>query len=212
VIRSIAYGEAAIFETADRGFLSDVERSYFARFGHPRRTGEFIAGRLAARRALFALVPAAAGRAISIEREDDGAPRLVGLEDAGPLVISITHAKERAIAVAARGVDPIGVDLTDHVDCARIRKVARRAFPREEERALALADDRSAVRAWALKEAVAKALRMGLLEQMGFERIEVVSLEPPRVRVRGDARALELELADQDDGVRATAIVVAAHR
>lgn len=201
--RHLAHGEARVGETSDRSFLSEVERGYFSRFGHVKREQEFIAGRLAVRRALESLIGNLPSE-LSIEREDDGAPRVVGIQD---VVVSITHAGSRALAIAAHGPHPIGIDLTEWTDAARIRKVAQRAFPREHERALVLATDRTAVRAWALKEAVAKALRMGLLEQAGFERIEVVGVEEPRVVIKDDARVVAMELEELEAGVRAISLV-----
>jgi phosphopantetheinyl transferase len=207
-VRHIAHGEARVGETSDRSFLSDVERGYFAHFGAPKREQEFIAGRLAVRRALQSLI-GNLPEALSIEREDDGAPRVVGVES-HDVVVSITHAGARALAIAAHGPLPIGIDLTEWSDAARIRKVARRAFPRAHERDLVLASDRTAVRAWALKEAVAKSLRMGLLEQAGFERIEVVGVEDPLVTIKDDARVVTMALEELDEGVRAIAYVVGA--
>ena len=210
--RELAHGEARIGEPRDRSFLSDVERSYFARFSADKRCDEFLAGRLAVRRAIARLLHADTWPiGLSIERQDDGAPKIVGLHV--ELAISISHAKTRAIAIAALGPSPVGVDLTDDADAARIRRVARRAFPRAHERALALVDDRTACRAWAMKEAVAKALRMGLLEQGGFERIEVLDVERPRVSVQGDAREVEVtvEVEEVEGGVRAVAMKGAGH-
>ncbi len=201
--RRFATGSAAIGETSDRSFLSEIERGYFQGFQAERRCDEFLAGRLAARRALGELGVAVEG--LAIVREDDGAPRVTGADRT--VALSISHSHVRAIALVAEGELPIGIDLTEWTDAPRIRKVAMRAFPREIERDLVLADDISAVRGWALKEAVAKTLRMGLLEQGGFLRIEIVSLEPPRVRVKDDERVLVLTIVDEEDGVRATGAV-----
>jgi 4'-phosphopantetheinyl transferase EntD len=206
VDRTVAYGEAGVGERTDRAFLSEIERGYFARFGHVKREHEFLAGRLAVRRALTALLDELPAE-LSIEREDDGAPRVIGVET-HHVVVSITHAGTRALAIAAHGPHPVGIDLTEWSDAARIRKVARRAFPRAHERDRVLVDDRTAVRAWALKEAVAKSLRMGLLEQAGFERIEVMSVDDPCVVIKGDDRMVLTELADLEDGVRAISLVI----
>jgi 4'-phosphopantetheinyl transferase EntD len=204
VTRARAFAEVEIGSIADPSFLSDIERGYLAKFG-ARRIEEFVAGRLAARRAIEALVGVAP---TVIAREPDGAPRIEGIPPGVRLAISITHGKRLAIALAALGSQAVGVDLTDGTDAPRIRRVARRAFPRDAERALALADDRSAIRAWAIKEAVAKTLRMGLLEQSGFERIEVVAIDVPEVRVDGVAPQLTIEIdARRDGAVRASALL-----
>lgn len=176
--------------------LSAVERALVSSFGAARRRAEFVAGRRAARLALAALgvVPEA------IERAPDGAPRVIGAD----VVLSITHgARSAYAAVVHRG--RLGIDLTDHEDAARIRRIARRAFPRDRERALALADDSSACRAWALKEALAKALGIGMLEQGGVERIELLTLDPPALRVDGAEPELLVWIEEVPDGVLAVA-------
>ncbi|MBK7398878.1 MAG: 4'-phosphopantetheinyl transferase superfamily protein [Myxococcales bacterium] len=177
--------------------LSAIERALVASFGAARRKAEFVAGRRAARAALLALgvVPDA------ISRADDGAP-VVHATTA--VVLSISHGERMAFA-AATHTGPLGIDLTDRRDAARIRRVARRAFPREAERALALVDDESACRAWAIKEAVAKALRIGMLEQSGVERIEILDLATLQLRVDGAPPALSLSIEDVEDGVLAIA-------
>lgn len=177
--------------------LSALERALVASFGAARRRAEFVAGRRAARRALLAIgvVPTA------IARADDGAPMVHASTE---VVLSISHGERVAFAASChRG--PLGIDLTDRRDAARIRRVARRAFPREAERTLALADDQSACRAWALKEAVAKALRIGMLEQSGVERIELLDLTTLRILVDGAPPSLSLSVEDVEDGVLAIA-------
>jgi phosphopantetheinyl transferase (holo-ACP synthase) len=128
---------------------------------------------------------------------------LVAIEDVS---LSITHATRRAFAVAGRGAGPLGLDLCEHADAVRVRRVARRAFPREDERARVLADDRRACIAWAAKEAVAKALRIGMLEGAGVERIEIVELAldadvPIRVHVDHADPGLAFEVRTVDEGV-----------
>ena len=199
--RRLAHGEALRSEAGDDAFLSDEERGYVRGFAHARRVEEFLAGRLAARRAIAALL--GTERALRIVRERDGAPRIEGLPAGVTLALSISHGARRAIAVVAEGTAPLGVDLTDWTDAPRIRRVARRAFPRPDERARALVDGRTACRAWAIKEAVGKALRIGLLYDGGFERIEWLG---DAVRVDGVASELQLRIVDADDGPVASAI------
>lgn len=186
----VALGDAPLDD------LSDVERSLVASFGAARRRAEFVAGRRAARGALEALGVSA----VAIARAPDGAPHVVGAD----VVLSITHGARSAYAAATRR-GRLGIDLTDHADAPRIGRIARRAFPRDEERALALADAASACRAWALKEALAKALGIGMLEQGGVERIHLLAIEPPTLVVDGVAPDLDVWCEDVDDGVLALA-------
>lgn len=176
--------------------LSDGERALVASFGAARRRAEFVAGRRAARVALGALGVAA----VAIERAADGAPRVVGAD----VVLSITHGARSAYAAAVRD-GRLGIDLTDHGDAARIGRIARRAFPRTRERDLALTDAASSCRAWALKEALAKALGIGMLEQGGVERIELMALDPPTLLVDGAEHGLAVWIEDVEDGVLAVA-------
>ena len=198
--RRVELAEVEIVAGADASFLSDVERSYAAEFRSRRRVDELVAGRRVARDALERLVGRERARSIArIEREPDGAPRVVGLDVA--VTISITHGRTKALAAAAEGVAPLGIDLTDARDLDRIRRVARRAFPRDDERALALANERATRLSWAIKESIAKALRIGLLYDAGFDRISVASLGPVVVRVDGADPGLAFEVFDRADGV-----------
>jgi len=152
-----------------------------------RRRQEHVAGQLAARIALEALVGEAAHHAV-IARDRDGAPEVRGL----PPLVSISHGRRFAVAVVGQ-VRALGIDLCEHEQSARVRRVAER-FISAEENALAAADDWATL--WALKEAAAKALRRGLLEG-GLRASCVASLEPPRFAWP----ALEAVLARSDDDV-----------
>ncbi len=194
---------AARVDDADLERLSPSERARATGFSSERRVREFVAGRLAARDAMAALIgplPAA----LAIDRHDDGAPRIVGL--ASEVSLTISHAERSALAVVASGALSIGLDLTDHADAARIRRVARRAFPRAEERERCLASDADAIAAWAIKEACAKALRVGLLEQGGFARFEVTSLAPPEMRLH------PIEWLDDPRPLAAPSLACVGHR
>jgi 4'-phosphopantetheinyl transferase EntD len=195
--RRVALVEVPIVTGADASLLSDVERAHAAAFKSARRVDEFVAGRLAARRAIASLL--GGERDVVVDREENGAPRVVGLD--AELVLSITHGRTRALAAVAEGPRPFGIDLTDDRDVARIRRVARRAFPRDDERSMALANDRAARRAWAIKESIGKALRIGLLYDAGFERIVLASLDPVVVQVDGADPALSFDVTEREDGV-----------
>jgi len=209
VRRALAFGAADISsDQAEEPLLasiSEVERELHRQLRSARRRAEFLAGRTAVRRAIASVLGECDLRALVIARHDDGAPRIEGI--AAELAISISHSRTRAIAVAALGSEPIGIDLCDHGDAPRIKRVAERAFPRAPERALAMVDDRAARASWAIKEAVGKALRIGLLYDGGFDRIELLSLDPPRVRVAGDERVVTLSIREHVDAVEAVAIV-----
>ncbi|GAC1601465.1 MAG: hypothetical protein NVS3B20_22080 [Polyangiales bacterium] len=207
-------GRAEVHDPEDRAvtslalsLLSDAERAIYRTLSSSRRRAEFVAGRVAVRRALAEIIGERAVEQVSVLRETDGAPRLLGLTR--PIAISISHGLTRAVAIAAEGSAGVGVDLCDRRDAPRIRRVAMRAFPREAERVIALVTDDCARAAWALKEAIGKAMRIGLLYDAGFARIHLLSIDPPHARVEGDPRLLTLAVRVHpvDEGVEATAMV-----
>jgi len=143
-----------------------------------RRSGRddaWHAGREAAREALRQLLGALPA-SLEIVRAADGAPEVRGLVAAPWL--SISHGRERSVAAASW--HPIGIDLCDEHHARSVRRVATR-FLSVEEGALAQAAGSDAAWAalWALKEAAAKALRVGLLAG-GLRKSRLASLEPPR--------------------------------
>jgi 4'-phosphopantetheinyl transferase EntD len=169
---------------AYRALLADDEWRAALAFDGKRRN-EHVAGRAAARAALRALVGDAA---FAIARGDDGAPRVVGLVD--PPLVSISHGRRAAVAVVGR-TRALGIDLCDRDDAARVARVARRFVP---EHAIVARDD-DWPRLWALKEAGAKALRVGLLEG-GLRATTLASIDPPRF-----AEPLQAHVIDEPDGV-----------
>jgi 4'-phosphopantetheinyl transferase EntD len=153
---------------AGLGDLPPEERAIAAAIT-PGRWPEFCAGRAAARAALTALL--GAGDYV-IGRDAEGAPVVAGVD----VRVSITHTRDEAAAVAGR-VAALGVDLCAVADAVRVRRVAPR-FIAAEERALPVDDDGWAT-LWALKEAGAKAVGVGLLDG-GLKATRLVSLAPAR--------------------------------
>jgi phosphopantetheinyl transferase len=181
--------------------LPPLERSIAQGFNSSTRTAEFVAGRLAARAALTRLLGGLPPD-LAIGRDGDGAP-LLGLPG---VVISISHG--RTWAVAACGyAQRLGIDLCDDADSPRVERVAGRWIAAEDRaivaqlslasRPHATADGgnraspgtpRAWATLWALKEAGAKALRLGLLEG-GLAATSLSSLDPPRFTRPDDLQA-----------------------
>jgi 4'-phosphopantetheinyl transferase EntD len=140
------------------------------------RRAEHVAGRVAARVALEALVGAEAAARAVVGRGEDGAPELSGLPDAPS--VSISHTGGAAVAVAAHATC-LGIDVCEYAKAMRVRRVVVR-FVVPEETALA---ERGGVARWialwALKEAGAKAVRRGLLGG-GLRATCLASIDPPR--------------------------------
>jgi 4'-phosphopantetheinyl transferase EntD len=163
---------ANLAENGDLRTLPAFERALAVELEGPRLT-EFCAGRAAARAALADLLGAPA-ESFAIGRAEDGAP-------IGPngVIVSISHGRTGAVAVAGRGLSLLGVDLCDLAQAERVERVTAR-FCDPDERALAVASGSDVAWAtyWALKEAAAKALRAALLDG-GLRASRLRTLEPP---------------------------------
>jgi 4'-phosphopantetheinyl transferase len=119
--------------------------------GTARRHADRLAGQLAARRAVSALAP---GATFHVEREEGGAPFVQGVQD---ISVSITHADGRALALAVRGARAgIDAEVIAHRGAGFVD-----TWFTDEERALG-EDPATLTRAWAVKEAVLKALGTGM--------------------------------------------------
>ncbi len=173
--RSEALGFASVDEDP-RSLLSDEELVQLRQRGMPRRVADRIAGRLAAKRAVVALTGVTPAR-IRIHSLDSGEPvvRIGGL--AGPRV-SISHSNGRAVALAST-CGRVGIDL---------EQVAERHAAFEEdwfstkERTLLASDPLALTKAWAAKEAVLKALGVGMA--LNPREVEVYGLGEGVVEVR----------------------------
>lgn len=145
--------------------LSPPERADLAALRAPKRRAERLAGRAAARRAALQLLGPGRSAAVECRSSAAGAPQIVvaGVV-ARDVALTISHAGGVAGALAARRAS-IGLDIEPvaAVEAA----LARRAFTEPERAWVAAASSaaeatRRALRLWTAKEAVLKALRVGL--------------------------------------------------
>lgn len=156
-----------------RAQLHEAEWHAAASLDGHRRT-EHVAGRVAARAAIAALLGRAADHAV-VSRAEDGAPIVSGIVN--PPLVSISHGRSAAVAIAAHA-SCLGIDLCEHEDAARVRNVLARFAALEEMGLVAHASSAGWATLWALKEAAAKAVRIGLLDG-GLRATRVASIEPP---------------------------------
>lgn len=129
-------------------------------------TAEYRASRLAARRAVQAMVPLA--RRIEIERRQGRAPLVVASEGPGEqeLALSLTHRDGLAAAVVAAAPARIGIDLER--EDAISPDHARYFLTTREQDALG---SHSLATLWALKEAAWKALSLN--DDVAFHGLEL---------------------------------------
>ncbi len=169
-----AFGVARVVEGAS-GALNRTELAELTARGTPQRQADRIAGRVAAKRAIASLTGASFER-IHIARAPSGEP-LVRLDGAPGPRVSITHSGGRAMAVASwRG--KLGLDL-EQVR-ARHPAFAEEWFSVTEQARFGN-DPAKLTMAWAAKEAVLKALGLGMAGNP--REIEVEALDDGRVHL-----------------------------
>jgi phosphopantetheinyl transferase len=145
----------------------------------PLRDAEWRAGRQVAKEVLrqgFGIAPSR----VEILPAESGAPVLYvdgAVQQA--LFLNVSHTPHWAVAVVAPF--PVGIDVADDEDGARLPRIARRVFSEGEAEECGAHDsvaNQAAV--WALKEAGLK-LHIGGVFSPGARSIRVVCLDPPRV-------------------------------
>jgi 4'-phosphopantetheinyl transferase len=163
-------------ERLHRSLLSPEEGERFARFHHDRDRHAYLLAHAMLRRALssFAAVPP---RAWAFATDGFGKPYLSGPPGLH-LEFNLSHTTG-AVACAVARSRPVGVDVQADPEPGRIMSLAESVFSECETamlNGLAAADrDRAATRLWTLKEALAKALGVGI--RLPFPRIDF-HLEP----------------------------------
>lgn len=173
--------------------LSALEREGLARCRTDKRRREFVAGRLAAHRALTLLEP---GLRAEVTARQDGpdAGRPFFSPERG-LALSISHSAGLAVAGVARG-GALGVDLEQRVEAGAA--FLEEAFaPGEHEGYRSVCVDRMdpVTAAWALKEAVLKVWGVGLRAPL-----QKVAVRPVLLHADGGRLALRVTL-EMEEGL-----------
>lgn len=157
----------ALQSGAPPDFLSPSERQAYARFRVDKRRREWLLGRWAAKRLLQLSDQAyrdLALDAISVGNDPDGAPFLcVQGQGRLSLSLSISHRQERAFCALCASL-PVGADI-EHVEAHAPSFVQDYFTVREADRVFSAPAQRRDVLAtviWSAKEAVLKAVRLGL--------------------------------------------------
>jgi phosphopantetheinyl transferase len=162
-------------DSAAREGFSKAEVSLMESHRHPMRRASWVAGRLAARRALRSWCQRRSEpfSKIQILRRESGEPRIVGYPD---LHVSITHSGNLAVAVV--GERQLGIDL-EQLD-VRPDSLVRFFFSPSEQEWIRQIPSESSLRCnllWTRKEAVSKLLGKG--GELVFSRLPVLDEERP---------------------------------
>ena len=163
---------AAMANAAEaRESLSSDEMAQVLSRGTPKRQADRMAGQMAARKAVEGL---AEGREFAVDRAPSGEPVVEGVEG---IHVSLTHMDGEALAMAVRGARA-GIDFEE---VSPRSPAFQQDWFTEREAAAFAGDDRAFTAAWAIKEAVLKALGTGM--SITPREVEVVSLHAQDARV-----------------------------
>ncbi len=140
--------------------LSLKESEICSRFTSSKRKHEFIAGRLACKKAFFKLISETTDclekfSSVSVLNTETGSPFI----ENSHLCVSISHS--HGIAVASIDHNSIGVDI-EQINPKRISALKRISaeYPSEDIHLLTAL--------WTLKESLGKALRTGIIKEFSF--------------------------------------------
>jgi 4'-phosphopantetheinyl transferase len=181
-----AFCDAASLATAERlhrKLLSADEDERFRRFHHDRDRHAYLLAHVILRQALSSYAPIAP-QEWTFSAEAFGKPRLSGPVRM-PLEFNLSHTSG-AVACAFARSRPVGVDVQSDAGAGKLFSLAKQVFSERETamlKRLAEADrDRAAIRLWTLKEALAKALGVGI--RLPFPQIDfrLESDRPPSFR------------------------------
>ena len=174
-----------------RGVLSAADVARMTARGTVRRQEDRLAGQLAARRAVAQLV---GEETFEVLRHPSGEPYVAGVDE---VVVSITHVEGEALALAARGARA-GIDV--EVVAPRAPAFVDTWFTEEELRFAG--DDAALTRAWAVKEAVLKALGTGMALSPRDVVVSALDGHHASVRLQGEVAARHAELGGGDVRIR----------
>lgn len=165
-------------DSAKYSFLHPAEASRLEVVGVPRRQADYLRGRYCAKAAVAALAGNAAGdmRAWQVAAGVFGQPVVRG-SLVGNIQVSIGHSGDWAVALAFDEAHPLGVDVELH-DPAHVATI-RREVSAAELGAFTRAgwdEETGLTGLWAIKEALGKVLRSGLMAPLSF--YEVGDVEP----------------------------------
>lgn len=157
-------------EVPSGDFLGETEKEHLKGFRFPAKREGFLLGRLAAKRALAALLEEPDLRQIEIHSGIYGQP-LVRHPRAGNLQVSVSHSHGVAVALAFSADYPMGIDLetVSAVSAATIIGELEASPAEFTWLATGGVDEATACCVlWTAREALGKALKIGLNSPLGI--------------------------------------------
>jgi 4'-phosphopantetheinyl transferase len=161
---------AAVDATSPEDFLSDGEKERLAGYQFAAKQESFLLGRLAAKRALGALLAEPDLRQIEIRTGIYGQP-IVEHPRAGSAEVSVSHSHGLAVALAFPAEYPMGIDLeTVAARSAGTILGEMQASPAELTWLVSSGVDEATACfvLWTVREALGKALKIGINSPLGI--------------------------------------------
>jgi phosphopantetheinyl transferase len=166
--------------TIPEAFLCESELAAYGALRFPRKREGFLIGRLAAKRALAAMLSEPDLRRIEIHSGAFGQP-MVHHPRAGCTEVTLSHSHGLAVALAYPGAWPMGVDLETVSPASAGTIIAQLQLSPAEKAWLdagLLDPDIACGVLWTAREALGKSMKIGLncpLEILSLDRIEPVA-------------------------------------
>ncbi len=160
---------AAVDAVPPEEFLSEREKEQLGRYKFAAKKQDFLLGRLAAKCAIGALLPERDLRRIEIRAGEHRQP-LVQHPQAGSVEVTVSHSHGLAVALAYSAAYPMGIDLetVSAVSAGTIMGELGTSAPEQAWLAAAGVDDATACCVlWTAREALGKALKVGLDRPLG---------------------------------------------
>ncbi|MBD3189419.1 MAG: acyltransferase domain-containing protein, partial [Candidatus Heimdallarchaeota archaeon] len=170
-------------------FLHPDELVKYQAFKIEKRQDEWLAGVLAAKKALTKLDASLEPQTIKIEKSELGEPFILLSDSKKPLNLSITHSNGYAIAIVSSS-EKIGIDLETITkrDSSIIEEILG---PQEQdllkEQKVEIADE-LITRIWSAKEAASKVLGVGL--NVDLHDITIIDITEDKMKIQIDPRKL----------------------
>ena len=150
-------------------FLSEREQAQLGEYKFAKKKQDFLFGRLAAKSAIGALIPERDLRRIEIRAGEQGQP-LIQHPQAGSAEVTVSHSHGIAVALAYTAAYPMGIDLETVSAVSAGTIMDKLGISAAEQAWLAAAgvDDATACCVlWTAREALGKALKVGLDRPLG---------------------------------------------
>jgi 4'-phosphopantetheinyl transferase len=160
-------------------YLHPNEQDSLSKLTFPKRQHSYLLGRVAAKKAVNALLPGLDPRQVWIDRGLFEFP-IVRCPEAVAPIVSISHAGDSAFAVATDQAHPMAIDAEEpRLD--RCEAIATQLTGAELAllKSTGLSTERAHALIWTMKEAISKVIRTGMMTPFELFELNALSSQEP---------------------------------